>query len=373
MMFNSQRLKLARERRGMTKKNLAELSGITTRTLSTYENAGFLESIDKSTLNKVASALAYPIEFFFQDNLELLQQNGVSFRAMTKLSATKRDAALSAGSIALELNDWIESKFSLLNHDLLDFSKEKFAEPEISATLLREYWGLGELSISNMIHLLESKGIRVFSLAENCLDVDAFSFWLDEKPFIFLNTMKTSERSRFDAAHELGHLVLHKHSSNNGREAEEQADKFASAFLMPAASVTSTISEYPQLDDLIKLKKKWKVSLAALIRRTFDLNISTEWHYRQLNIALSRKYGRTKEPEGMEHRETSLILAKVFDALRQKGFKRSELLKELKLPLDELRALTFDNNYFGLELISKVNNVIESKKSEKSTTLKIVN
>ncbi|WP_234014515.1 ImmA/IrrE family metallo-endopeptidase [Cronobacter dublinensis] len=91
----------------------------------------------------------------------------------------------------------------------------------------------------------------MFSLAENCIEVDAFSFWVDEKPFVLLNTMKIPERSRFDAAHKLGHLVLHKHSSNNGRQAELDTDRFASAFLMPERSVLATVLRMPSLDLLI--------------------------------------------------------------------------------------------------------------------------
>ncbi|WP_261371520.1 ImmA/IrrE family metallo-endopeptidase [Yersinia frederiksenii] len=68
-----------------------------------------------------------------------------------------------------------------------------------------------------MVHLIEPKGVKVFSLAENCVEVDAFSFWTNGKLFVLLNTMKTPERSRFDAAHELRHLVLHQRSSNTHR------------------------------------------------------------------------------------------------------------------------------------------------------------
>ena len=371
-MLNSQRLKIARERRGMSKKQLAEATGITTRTLSTYENAGLLDAFDQGSISNLAKALAYPIEFFFADNTENIQQEGVSFRAMTKLSATRRNAALSAGSIAVELSRWIESRFKLPHPDLIDCSKEEFADPETAAVLLREHWGLGELSISNMIHLLESKGVRVFSLSENCIEVDAFSFWLDETPYIFLNTMKTPERSRFDAAHELGHLILHKHSSNNGREAEEQADRFASSFLMPKGSVLASVSNYPKLCDLIKIKKNWKVSLAALIRRTFDLEISTEWHYRQLNIELSKTYGRRTEPEGISTREVSLVLEKIFTKLRKSDLSRHELIKEVKLPLDELLALTFNNSYFSVQSVYENDNAA-SYSDRRSTHLRLVN
>src|ERR1700678_4270171 len=92
-----------------------------------------------------------------------------------------------------------------------------------AARILRTEWQLGEKPVSNMIHLLESKGIRVFSLAENTVKVNAYSLWRRGKPYVFLNTFKSAESSRFDAAHELAHLILHQDGSVTGRKAEDQA------------------------------------------------------------------------------------------------------------------------------------------------------
>src|SRR5439155_17007878 len=118
---------------------------------------------------------------------------------------------------------------------LPDLSKE--GTPESAAISLRGMWGLGELAVKNIVHLLESRGVRIFSLAIDAREVDAFSMWRGTTPFIFLNTQKSSEHSRYDAAHELGHLVLHRHGEPQGQDAERQANEFASAFLMPLASV----------------------------------------------------------------------------------------------------------------------------------------
>ncbi|PWQ94586.1 helix-turn-helix domain-containing protein [Leucothrix arctica] len=355
-MFNSERLKIARERRGMTKKALADAAGISSRTLSTFENAGYGTPPESETLSKISQALSYPVNFFFSDSVYEIDQTGISFRAMSKLSAAKKNAAVSAIPIALEINKWIENRFNLPEPNLEDYSADSYADPESSARDLRERWGLGELSISNMVHLLELHGIRVFSLAENCLEVDAYSFWRDEVPFVFLNTMKTPERSRFDAAHELGHLVLHKHSSNHGRQAEEQADKFASAFLMPRSAVIAAVPNSPTLSELIELKKRWKVSLSALVRRCFDLGLASEWHYRQLSIELSGKGYRKSEPNGLRDRETSLVIKKVLEKIKSKSLSRSSLLKELNLPSDEVSALTFNNILFDMELVSSNKN-----------------
>ncbi|MDJ0475609.1 XRE family transcriptional regulator [Pantoea eucalypti] len=369
-MFNSERLRIARERRGLTQKGLADAAGLTSKTISNYEKAGIFDEIASDSIERISTILNYPVDFFKDRYVPTLPYEAVSFRAMTKLSAQKRDSAIGAGKLAQELSAWIDDKFQLPKANVPDYSFDDYSEPESAARAVREAWGIGELSISNIIHLLEANGVRVFSLAENCIEVDAFSFWMDEKPFVLLNTMKTPERSRFDAAHELGHLVLHKHSSNNGRQAELDADRFASAFLMPERSILASVPRMPKLDQLISLKKNWKVSLAALVRRTFDLGLSTEWHYRQLSIELNRRGYRTGEPQGMSEREGSLILEKVFSALRSQGAKRTEVLEQLCFPLDELSALTFNNHYFMKTLTG---DGIQTGKSKITSQLKIIN
>jgi Zn-dependent peptidase ImmA (M78 family) len=95
----------------------------------------------------------------------------------------------------------------------------------------------------------------VFSLAENTKNVDAFSCWRNGEPYVFLNTFKTTERSRFDAAHELGHLVLHKHGGpKQGRSAEHEAHLFAASFLMPEDDVLATIPYVVGLDGIVRSK-----------------------------------------------------------------------------------------------------------------------
>jgi len=222
--FNPSRLTLARKRRGLTMTRLAELIRVEPRSVSAYENGEFAPDPERRAL--LARVLRFPESFFEGDDLEELSPDAASFRAMSKMTASKRDIALGAGAIALLLNDWIEERFELPEASLPDLSKE--GGPEAAAATVRQVWSLGELPIKNMVHLLESRGVRVLSLAIDAREVDAFSMWHDSKPFIFVNTMKSAEHSRFDAAHELGHLVLHRHGEPQGQEAER--DKRLKAF-----------------------------------------------------------------------------------------------------------------------------------------------
>lgn len=338
-MFCAERLKVARHRKKLTGKQLAEMAGVTDVTVSKVENG---HQPDEVTVDKLTRALGYPRAFFFMDKPEVLEPKAVSFRSLKKMKAAERDASLAAGSIGIALYQWIEARFDLPAPDLIDLSREQ-ARPEVAARLLRQHWGLGDRPIGNILRLFESKGIRVLSLSENTHNVDAYSFWHADHPYIFLNQKKTAERSNFDAAHELGHLVLHFHAQAESMpedDAERQANMFASAFLMPDADLKSVLSHIYSSSQIIKTKVRWKVSALALANRTHQIGMLSEWNYRSILIDLGQRGFRTGEPLGVE-RETSTLLAKVFATLWAKGITRADIANDLNLPWDEVETLVF--------------------------------
>lgn len=341
-MFNASRLTIARQRAALTKKELAERIGVEPRAISGFEAGQYMPTEDN--LVRIARATGFPHKFFEEDDIELLSAEGVSFRSMTKMTAKQRDAAVAAGSIAFALNDWVDQRFDLVAPDVPDY---RGASPEAAALSLRQAWGLGVLPIKNMVHLLESKGIRVFSLSENCVEVDAYSIWRGLRPFVFLNMGKSGERRRFDAAHELAHLVLHRHASPNGVEAEKEAHAFAGAFLMPTASMKAIGRVIPTLDYIFHLKKKWIVSAAAMTLRLHEVGHLTYYHYNRLYVELSRKGFRTTEPFGVKP-ETSQVWQKVFADLRKDGHGVQFIADELCLPVDEIVKLVFGLVTIGL-------------------------
>lgn len=343
-MFNAVRMVLARKRRRMTGKDLAERSGLSAMTISRLENG---ENIpDDTTISKLSMALEFPREFFFARDVDQIATDAVSFRSLSKMSAKERDAAISAGMLGLELSNWVEARFSLPKPNILDLSAE--SDPEAAARSLRQSWGIGERPIGNMVGLLETHGVRVLSLSENTASVDAFSFWRDTKPFVFLNNFKTPERSILDAAHELGHLVMHRHAGpnperleNDERAAEREANMFASAFLMPANDVRSRVPRFIDADAVIRLKARWRVSAVAMAYRLHHLRIVSEWQYKTLCIELGKRGYRSGEPIGIE-RETSIVWKKVLSQLWAERISKNDIAKELHIPLDELEGLIWE-------------------------------
>jgi len=354
-MFNPQRLEIARKRRSITAKKLAEKSGITAVTISRIMKGE--NEPEFQTIEALAKALKYPADFFFHDDLDTIETEAASFRSLKAITAKERNSALSASSLAFELNDWISDKFNLPSMDLPDLS-DLASEPATAAAILRRSWELGSRPVGNLVRLLESKGVRFFSLFENTKNVDAFCCWRKETPFIFLNTLKSAERSRFDTAHELAHLVLHRKSGSRHLEAENEADQFASEFLMPSSDIFSNLPKFISLEALVKCKKRWRVSVMALANRSHKLGIISDWQYRTICIQASKNGYRKDEPSPIQP-EFSGLFEKVFKALWSDGYTVDRIANELGLPFDELHHLI--NGLMQSEIAPKIDSVNRPK------------
>ena len=341
-MVNASRLAVARKRRGLTLTGLADATGISSRSLSAYEKGD--QQPSEASLEQLADALRVSAGFLRADDIDEIPVDAVSFRALSKMTARQRDSALGAGRVSILINDWIESRFDLPKPEIPSLTGR---DPESAADEVRARWGLGEKPISNVLHLLEAHGVRVYSLTQDNAQLDAFSLYWHGKPFVFLSTMKSAERSRFDAAHELGHLVMHgEHETPHGPEAEMEANRYAAALLMPRASVLAAGLRFATVDRIVRAKRTWRVSAMALTHRLNELGLLTEWGYRSACVQLSRMGYRRNEPNGVV-RESSQLLAKVFQSLRADGVRPADIATDLGITPNELRS-----HLFGLTLTS---------------------
>lgn len=338
--FNPARLQLARERRGLMKKKLAELCRVTTQTVSNWENNVTAPGEDE--IAKLSAILEFPIEFFFRPDLEQLPDGAVSFRGRTRVSAHKKKAAIAAGQLACELGGWIEERFDLPEVSVPDLSDltahSPGTAPELAAEIVRKEWKIGDRPIPDIIRLLESRGVLIFSLAQDCHDLDAFSFRFGRRLFILLDTTKSYEHTVMDAAHELGHLLLHR--VETGRKEEDQANAFAGAFLMPKRDLFTNIGRLLDLPSLIQKKHRWQVSLAALVYRLGKLGMLTEWQYRTLFFELSGLGYRTREPNPLP-RIPSALLSQVLELLKKRGVSLRRISAELAWNPRGLNELIF--------------------------------
>lgn len=342
-LFNPESLKVAREFRGLQKNELARMLELTPSAVTQFESGQARPNAQ--TVARISMALGFPPPFFAQYNrLHAVSSDQCHFRSLVSCSQMERRRMASAGTIIRKIVEFIDAHVNLPPERITTnlIHKPKTAEEiESAATELRKNWGLGLGPIPNVVHLLESNGVLIFRLLDDCKKVDAFSNWHRHRPFVFLNTEKGSgSRSRLDAAHELGHLIMHEECLPGDRRQEEQAFRFAGAFLLPRESFLRECPRRLVWAHYLELKKHWKVSLAALVRRARDLGVMTEDTYRRANVQLNQKGWKYSEPEEPET-EFPTILPEALRLLSQKGWPLPAIAEHLYLSEKDLTLLTY--------------------------------
>jgi len=336
--FNPTRLTSAREQRGLTKQVFAQHCGVSRRTVSAWE-AG---DVDHPPVPLISRVLDYPESYFFSDDAPEISEDWVSFRALSAMTAKQVHRMLATSSVGVEFSNWMDANYRTPNPDIPDLSEVSDLVPASAAEHLRSIWGQHEKPIKNMMKLLENKGVRIFSLPSDDREVDAFCFTREGRDFIFINTAKSAERRRFDLAHELGHLVLHqKIRKNRSKQLEDEANEFASSFLMPGDAVIAQVRGRLTLADVFMLKGYWKVSAVAMVERLFRLQLISEWQRRQWLIDLTKRGFRTAEPDGIPP-EISTLLGQLLRVAREDGWTVPRIARILGVPDDLLNKLTFD-------------------------------
>lgn len=304
--INHERLKEARLFRRMTMLDLAQIVGINKQAISQFENCkNFPEPI---TLRRIAEALKFPYSFFLEYDSPSTVGN-TYFRAL--YSSKKKDLAAQRvkAKYLAKVHSVLSTKVKFKSLNLPDFAIGKSMTIEEIALHVRQYWDLGCAPISNMVALLERNGIIVGEFATDSREIDAFYQYYEESDCptycVILGTDKRNfYRRQFNCAHELGHILLHERYSDldeidreEFREREKQANAFAAAFLLPAKEFANDIAAYPnRLEHYIELKKKWNVSIMAMVMRAYDLGCLTANQYSYLMRQMSVKGYRKVEP-----------------------------------------------------------------------------
>jgi Zn-dependent peptidase ImmA (M78 family) len=205
--------------------------------------------------------------------------------------------------------------------------------PEEAAQFVRRAWGLGTAPLHDVVALLEQHGVIVSRLPAASETMDAFSSWAGARPFVILVANKqAADRARFDAAHELGHLVL-RHSGTPGDPLLERlAHRFAAEFLAPEAGIAENLPRSIDWRRLAQLKLTWGVSMAMLVRRMHDLRVITDDDYKRGMIDLSRRGWRRHEPVTLGSPEEPELLARAVETLSSRqGYRIEDLARDLRV------------------------------------------
>lgn len=339
--FDGQRLALARRLARLQKTTLAAKAGVTASAISQFEKAQSRPT--RTVAAQLALALGVPQEYLLHGRpIDFLSPSEAHFRSLRATPALTRDQALAFAETALAVVDVLEEYVQLPEVALPTSpigEQPSATEIAIVADSTRTALEVGPGPVPDVVRLLEAKGVVVLRLP-SFIDpgVDAFSSRAGHRPIVLLSPQKNDRaRSRFDAAHELGHLVMHEGVEPGSKIVENQAHSFAADFLMPRDEVLQDLPTRLDWDAMQRAKKKWGVSLRALAYRAHSLGVWSDAVYRRANQQLTVM--GLPEPGSLGQPECSSVLGKVASLLGQIDVSLQEIATTSRLPLNSLEAV----------------------------------
>ncbi|MDO7787104.1 helix-turn-helix domain-containing protein [Desulforamulus aquiferis] len=347
------RVREARVSRGYSLADLSELLGVTSQAISQYELGTSTPSM--AVLMKMVDTLKFPLNFFLKPK-ENINHNYVNsavyFRSMKSTPKKLKDAYKYRIQWADEIHHYLKKYINFPEIDIPQFdavNEIDFTFIEDVALNLREYWGVTKVPIDNVVELLQDKGFIICRLVFGNKKVDAFSQHYNNVPYIILGSEKSAARSRFDLAHELGHLIFHSHIDEESivkkeilDRIEDEADYFAGAFLLPSDSFSQEVMS-TSLEHFVFLKRKWKVSISAMIKRCEKLSLLTDNQIRYLNAQMTKKqYWRNEPLDDAIPFELPYLFKQAFELLIENNIVTpDEILNELSYKKEEIDSLCF--------------------------------
>jgi Zn-dependent peptidase ImmA (M78 family)/DNA-binding XRE family transcriptional regulator len=351
--FSGSRLREAREARSLSAISLSEVANVSAQAIYQYENNR--RSPSQDVLDRIAAATNLPPTFFLLSDRE--ESNApIFYRSMSTATKGARNRAQHRFAWLQDIVDYLTEFVALpeVNFPTFELPSDPMllsdSEIEQAAEETRRYWRMGDGPIANMVLLLENQGAIIARdrLGADTLDglsqVDA----REGRPSVVIGTDKGSPaRWRFDAAHELAHIVLHSHVSRETlnrlemhKKIEEQAHRYARAFLLPLAPFGDDLFGV-SLDAFRSLKPKWNVSIAAMIFRARDARLLSEETERKLRIGISRHKWGVKEPyDDTTEIEEPRLLRRSFELILAHDQTPTDITARICLAEPDIEALS---------------------------------
>jgi len=298
-----ERIKEAREARGYTLDAFADALSVTRQAVAQYETGQIVPSSD--VMSRIVALTAQPPAFFVTPHQRASDDISPFWRSLKRMEEHQRRRIARRLQWAYDVAEFVGRFIHLpevrLPHIEFDPDTSSDEQIEQAAIAVRDLWGIGHGPMHNLAALFEDNGILLMREAVGCDDMDAVSCWQRGRPFILFSSEVTSgPRSKFNLAHELGHIVLHagvEVTSRNLDRIEKQANRFSGALLLPretfAKEVLGTSIGYFKY-----LKERWGVAISAMVYRCKDLGILSK--SQQAYLMRQMNYWKIKEVEPLD-------------------------------------------------------------------------
>ena len=293
-----ERIKEAREGRGFTLESFAEALNVSRQAVAQYETGQ--TSPGGEVMARIIAFTAQPPAFFVTPRNRASDGISPFWRSLKRMEQHHRRRIARhlewAHDIAVFIERFIHLPDVCLPSTPFDSAQGDEDHIEVTAETVRDLWGLGRGSIGDLSAIFETNGIIVIKEAVECPDMDAVSCWQHGRPFVLISEEVTSgPRSKYNLAHELGHILLHSGvevTSRNIDRIEKQANRFAGAFLLPRETFSQDVLS-TSISYFKELKKRWGVAISAMVYRSKDLGIISDNQHaylmRQMNYFKIRK------------------------------------------------------------------------------------
>lgn len=335
--FEPGRLSQILSARRLSQVQLASLVGVSPATVSKWRSGN--QAPERETLERLAGVLNVTPEWFTRApstkvSLPLFRSNASAHVAARSMLEARMEWAQ---DLALALSEFVD--YPVINLPTKAFTKPDEITPdeiEAAASECRDLWRIGRTAVPDLALAIEGAGVILVREETGISQIEGLSAWseaLGDRPLVLLSADKDNGyRSRFDLAHELGHLILHRHiprptERDRHKQLEHQAHRFAGAFLLPAETFANEVRTPVTLDDLLLLKRRWGVSVAAIVMRLRALKILDEDAAQLLFKRRSARWGAKSEPgDGDRSPEQPRLLRRTIDLL----------VEENVMPLDSI-------------------------------------
>lgn len=341
-----ERIREAREARGLTPDAFAELLDITKQAVAQYESG--LIAPSGEVMGRIIAVTRQPPSFFVTSRSR--SANGISpfWRGLKRMELHHRKRIARRLEWASDIVAYVGRFIHLPEVSLPTIDFEPATDPlekiEDIAELVRDAWSLGRGPVGDIAAMMELHGIIMVQESVACPDMDAVSCWQGGRPYVLFSTeVESGPRNTFNVAHELGHVLLHSAvevTSENLKEIEKQANRFASAFLLPRERFSREVLG-TSIGHFKLLKESWGVSIAAMAYRCKDLEIFNDNQLGYVMKQMNMMKIKLKEPldELFQVRKPSILAASIKMLIDNGVQTKSQIEEALNLNMADVESL----------------------------------